>query len=362
MIKLFFFSFLAVFLSLSSCVTKQSESKIFSTIHGDLELSDPLALELVAHPAFQRMRHIEQHGLNTKTLKEKSFTRFDHSLGVYKLLKKYGASREEQIAGLLHDVSHTAFSHVGDTFFGHEDGEASWQDLDHENFLEQSGLNSVLKKHDFSLEAAQPKNKNYRHLERDLPDLCADRINYILHGASILGLLSDQEVKEVNKSLAFDHGKSLWYFRDKESAFKFSHTSLIMTKNSWGHPASFAATTWFLKALKRGIANNLLQEEDFRSGTDDVVWAKLEKSKDPEIQSCLSKIKSPLSHFYYRAAKLPCQKGEELQKIKLRFVDPYIRDSESSAMKRLSSLHEGFSEDFSSFTEDIGSGHCVTFL
>ena len=33
------------------------------------------------------------------------------------LIKKLGGSVEEQIAGLLHDVSHTAFSHVIDYVF-----------------------------------------------------------------------------------------------------------------------------------------------------------------------------------------------------------------------------------------------------
>ena len=39
---------------------------------------------------------------------------FEHSLGVYLLLRRLGADRREQVAGLLHDISHTAFSHAVD--------------------------------------------------------------------------------------------------------------------------------------------------------------------------------------------------------------------------------------------------------
>jgi len=48
-------------------------------------------------------------------------TRFDHSVGVMLLIRKLGAGSspasallKEQVAALLHDVSHTAFSHVID--------------------------------------------------------------------------------------------------------------------------------------------------------------------------------------------------------------------------------------------------------
>lgn len=53
---------------------------------------------------------------------------YDHSMGVFVILRARGAPLEEQIAGLLHDVSHTAFSHVGDWVYGKEN-----QDKDYQN-------------------------------------------------------------------------------------------------------------------------------------------------------------------------------------------------------------------------------------
>ena len=43
-----------------------------------------------------------------------STSRFEHSLGVCHLIKILNGSQKEQIAGLLHDIPHTAFSHVID--------------------------------------------------------------------------------------------------------------------------------------------------------------------------------------------------------------------------------------------------------
>ena len=48
-------------------------------------------------------------------------TRLEHSLGVYLLLTRLGAGRRERVAGLLHDVSHTAFSHAVDFLFASEE-------------------------------------------------------------------------------------------------------------------------------------------------------------------------------------------------------------------------------------------------
>ena len=48
-------------------------------------------------------------------------TRFEHSLGVFALLRRLRAPRREQVAGLLHDISHTAFSHAVDFVFTSEE-------------------------------------------------------------------------------------------------------------------------------------------------------------------------------------------------------------------------------------------------
>ena len=68
---------------------------------------------------FQRLRHIKQLGLVQFTYPSAAHSRFEHSLGVMHLAG-VGADisqREKellQLAGLLHDVGHMAFSHLFD--------------------------------------------------------------------------------------------------------------------------------------------------------------------------------------------------------------------------------------------------------
>jgi uncharacterized protein len=112
------------------------ESLFFQTIHGDLIVDDPLALELIQSPVMQRLKYINQYGVNEFVLPAKTYhyTRFDHCLGVYQILKARGAPRLEQIAGLLHDASHTVFSHTMDVLFMGGMNKGSYQDSIHEDF------------------------------------------------------------------------------------------------------------------------------------------------------------------------------------------------------------------------------------
>jgi hypothetical protein len=69
-------------------------------------------------------------------------------MGVYLLLKNYGAPIEEQIAGLIHDASHSAFSHCVDyVLAAGSESEQSHQDNVFDEFVRRSEIPSILKKY-----------------------------------------------------------------------------------------------------------------------------------------------------------------------------------------------------------------------
>ncbi len=164
--------------------------KQIKTFYGPIEVEEPVLIELIDSPIFQRLKHIHQYGVSFYTTHPEEYNRYDHSIGVFALLRAKGASLEEQIAGLLHDVSHTAFSHVGDWVFGKENQEKAYQDNIHLTFLASSGLGEILKRHHFSIEQMLPKEELYPALENNLPNLCADRIDYNIQGAYYQGFIT----------------------------------------------------------------------------------------------------------------------------------------------------------------------------
>lgn len=84
----------------------------------------PLCKAFIDTPQFERLRRIRQLGLAYFVFPSANHTRFEHCLGVMHLsgkvadkLKTYVSPREKeliQLAGLLHDVGHVAFSHLMD--------------------------------------------------------------------------------------------------------------------------------------------------------------------------------------------------------------------------------------------------------
>ena len=88
---------------------------------------DALALDLVATPAFQRLRYVRQLGLAHLVYPGATHTRFEHALGAYHLARRALALLEERqdfehvaraeceiirVAALLHDLGHYPFSHA----------------------------------------------------------------------------------------------------------------------------------------------------------------------------------------------------------------------------------------------------------
>ena len=110
---------------------KLPASMTLETIFGTVEVTDAVVIELLHHPAMTRLKGVDQHGPPTYWMGTPTFDRYTHSVGVYVLLKKFGAPLVEQIAGLLHDASHTIFSHLADRLFK-TGNQLAYQDRIHE--------------------------------------------------------------------------------------------------------------------------------------------------------------------------------------------------------------------------------------
>lgn len=328
-LRIFFFIFLSIGLF----------SKTISTFYGNLEVTEPILLELIDSPAFQRLKHIHQYGISyyTGTHKEE-YNRYDHSLGVFAILRLKGASLKEQIAGLLHDVSHTAFSHVGDFVFKKNQQEEDYQSLIHPIYLASSGIEKILNRHGFTIDQISPKKSEFAMLEQPLPNLCADRIDYNIQGAYFQKFINREEAQKILEDLRFEEGK--WLLTNQDLATKLAQFSLFMTENCWGHAINFMTSQWLAEALLHGFQIGLISWHEFHFGTDQEIWDKLIGAKEPFIQQKMQMIKNPDQYCKIVPPSIATQRIA----FKCRGIDPWIQDKETIA--RLSSFDKGFEKSF----------------
>lgn len=80
-------------------------------LYGQHTISEPVLVELLRSPALVRLAGVNQHGISGLLNITPRVTRFEHSVGALLLVRIVGARIDEQVAALLHDVSHTASTH-----------------------------------------------------------------------------------------------------------------------------------------------------------------------------------------------------------------------------------------------------------
>lgn len=276
-------------------IFKNEQGLTVSTEYGDYAVSEPVLIELIECPAMERLKLISQYGVSCYARHQPDFSRYDHSIGVFVLLRRFNASLEEQIAGLLHDVSHTVFSHVGDFVFSHYFDRYSYQDDIHEWYLEKAGVDEILKKYGVPDCCSEHAKKSMRMLEQDKPDLCMDRIEYLLRGGMAENLLTQEEVSSIINDLYFEQG--LWICKTIDSARKIGSTSLWLSEHIFGSAWNAFIYTHASNALKRALDIKALNLDDIHFSTDGVVWQKLKSLDDDSIIVSINKVEEYAQHF-----------------------------------------------------------------
>lgn len=313
-------------------------SEIVETFYGPLEVTEPVILELIESDPFQRLKDVHQYGISYYTTHQEEYNRYDHSLGVFAILRKKGASLQEQIAGLLHDVSHTVFSHVGDYVFGKVPTEETYQDDIHGWFLEKYGLGKILAKHGFSIKDVDPKSGKFAALEQELPNLCADRIDYNLQGAFHQGFLSHEEVRQILDDLNFVDGK--WVSSKPGPLRKLVRFSIHMSQHCWGSPVNYLLSSWLAEAISEAVKLGHLTKEDITYGRDHHVWNKLTTINDPTVQNLFLKIYNPHKHFTLGNP----EEADLHPTMKFRGINPWIKHH--NALIRLTDYDEELAKEY----------------
>lgn len=181
---------------------KLAEEKVFKDpVHRYVHVRDQVIWDLIGTREFQRLRRIRQLGTTYLVFHGAEHTRFNHSLGVYEIVRRIiddvfagrpDWDNSERLlalcAALLHDIGHGPFSHAFESVFN----------LDHEEYtrkalLGDTEINSVLRRvsSDFPERVAQVIEKSYTNqqvVSLISSQIDADRMDYLQRDAYYTGV------------------------------------------------------------------------------------------------------------------------------------------------------------------------------
>ena len=289
-------------------------------VYGEVTVDDPGAMALIECPTFQRLRGIRQAGPSALAFPFKTVTRFEHSLGVYTLLGKLGADRRERVAGLLHDISHTAFSHAVDFVFSSEE-------QDHHEGLKPEFLHRPDLVEALAVIGYEPEefydDSIYPLLEQPLPRLCADRLDYFFRDSLACGVTTPGLVARFLEHLTVV-GSTI-AFTDASVAREVAACFAVMNRDWWASPTEAYIYNEFADAIREGFRREVLHRDDLL-GDDAEVLEKLSASPDGRIAEKLDHV----LHFDPAAVEGFVARVDP----KTRWLDPSVVDA--SGLHRLS--------------------------
>ncbi|MCA9952880.1 MAG: HD domain-containing protein [Anaerolineales bacterium] len=282
-------------------------------VYGSVTIQEPVLLDLMASTAMQRLKGVMQHGITGLIGITQPVSRFEHSVGVMLLVCRLGATIKEQIAALLHDVSHTAFSHVIDYVFDNHDGQ-SYHDEHKEEFVIQTDLPKLLAKYGYHWRDFLEED-DFQILEQPAPRLCADRLDYFLRDSQELKLATEKDIEFVLQHLVVVNGRIAT--TNLQAARWLGYTFIAADDASWSNFREVGLYEITAQAIKRGLQIGTLSTDDIW-GTDKPMWAKLQANQDPILQGWLQLI-TPQTKFMWDAENPTFRVST-----KLRAIDPDV--------------------------------------
>ncbi|MGM0901438.1 MAG: HD domain-containing protein [Bacillota bacterium] len=245
---------------------KLNEEKVFKDpVHRYIHVQDQVIWDLVGTKEFQRLRRIKQLGTTFLTFHGAEHSRFNHSLGVYEIVRRIVDTvfvgrpewnQEERMlslcAALLHDLGHGPYSHSFEKVF----------ELDHEDFtkaiiLGKTEVNQVLSRisPDFPKKVAEVIDKTYENklvVSLISSQIDADRMDYLQRDAYYTGVSYGH----------FDMERILRVMRPREDQVVFKQSGMhavedyIMSRYQmywqvYFHPVTRSAEVILTKILHR---------------------------------------------------------------------------------------------------------------
>lgn len=309
-------------------------------MYGITEINDFLISKLLRSSEVLRLHGVNQYGykfVENFYPHAKTASRFQHTLGVLSLCKMFNLDVFNQIFAVLHDLAHTAFSHVGDIVMQGFKSDQNHHDIIREEYIKNSELPVVLEKYginiDFILNPA-----NFPLVKCEQPYISADNLDYCLRFGLDFKIINEEKARYFLSRLFIENNR--WIFKDFESAVEFAEFVLKINDEyfcGWQSAKMMqTAVEWLRYALEKGY----LGKNDLYSD-DETVTSKINANfeKDAYLAKLFIRMNNPCSAEVYNMRECEGVGNLNLKKIRLksRAIDPlFINEQEGGHIHSLS--------------------------
>lgn len=304
-------------------------------------------LPLSETPEMQRLRGVGMNcGCEYTSFRRfrrlKAYSRFDHSLGVARIVWHFTGDRAQSAAALFHDIATPAFAHSVDFLRGDHLRQESTEG-DTEQFIRSSeAITTLLRQEGIELADVVDYHR-YPIADNDPPGLSADRLEYTLGNLENYRLRPPLVLKLYYQNLTIgknEFGVDELAFSDELVAIDFAFDALRCSRIYVSDEDRYAMQM-LAELLERALARGVIAEQDLH-GTEKELIRKLQA--DPSSAGDWKRfcsLKEMLTE--------PEQAPEELRRVipaKLRCIDPLVLQR-----GRLSTFCPEFAEELKSFRE-----------
>jgi HD superfamily phosphohydrolase len=322
-------------------VTSMSGKLLRDAVHGDIEL-EPLEVELVDTPEFQRLRGIKQLGTACLVYPSATHTRFEHCLGtswmarrmIEALRRTCSIAADEataiRLAALLHDITHIPYGHTLEDerriLPRHDKDEARF-----DYFLRQSSLGLRLRNSGFQEEVLRILRGEAGFASEIVSGaITADLLDYLRRDTYFVGFSQYYDAR-VFQSFMVEDGR---FAVNLEKHGMLRHDALselinllriryTLSERVYFHHTKIASGAMISKAVELAIQAGLMLEDLRRLKDDTLIWMLRERyGAHPGVTHILDSLES--RQLYRSCFVLASEVGEARQE---EIVDRFHYDA-----------------------------------
>lgn len=286
--------------------------RVLDDIYGEFEI-ESIFEELINTKEVQRLKEIHQGGASYLVNPKWNVSRYEHSIGTMLFIRIMGGTIEEQIVGLLHDISHTAFSHVID--FALKNNEEDYHEKIYSEVVELSKIPQILSLHGYNYRDILFNESKWSILEKAAPKLCADRIDYTLRDMFHYEFISKEEINSFLNCLSVIEGEVVITSLKASEWFVDIYYKEVI--GFFMDPLNVYAYDRLSKALRISLDLKEITLDDLLK-EDKYVYSLLENSNSDEVLNLIKSINSEVSLIENK------EDYDIFHKSKVRVIDPTI--------------------------------------